>query len=226
MKTTNPIAALFGHSPFKPVQEHMRLVLDCVAEVPGLFDALIAGDQEALGKAKEAIFAKEQAADDLENQLRVHLPRGLFMAVDRRDLLELLEMQDSMADAAQDIAGLLLERNMEVEADMAEPLREFVARCVETARQAGGIVDELDELVETGFRGREASRVEEMANALNQIEDETDRLGMNLARQLFANEDRMKPVSVMFWYQIFQWIGDIADYAEKVGDRLRLMIAH
>jgi hypothetical protein len=29
----------------------------------------------------------------------------------------------------------------------------------------------------------------------------------------------------MFWYQLIEWIGDLADYAEKVGDRLRLLIA-
>ena len=45
------------------------------------------------------------------------------------------------------------------------------------------------------------------------------------AGTLFAQEDNMKPVSVMFWYQLIQWIGDLADYAEKVGDRLRLLIA-
>ena len=35
----------------------------------------------------------------------------------------------------------------------------------------------------------------------------------------------MSPVSVMFWYQTIQWIGDLANYAEKVGDRMRLLIA-
>ena len=35
----------------------------------------------------------------------------------------------------------------------------------------------------------------------------------------------MKPVSVMMWYRLIEWIGDLADYAEKVGDRLRLLIA-
>ena len=49
---------------------------------------------------------------------------------------------------------------------------------------------------------------------------------MQLTRTLFAQEDSIKPVSVMFWYQLIQWIGDLADYAEKVGDRLRLLIAH
>ena len=76
-----------------------------------------------------------------------------------------------------------------------------------------------------GFRGREASKVEDMVTKLNEIEDETDQMGMALARTLFSKEDEMKPVSVMFWYQTIQWIGDLADFAEKVGDRMRLLIA-
>ena len=91
--------------------------------------------------------------------------------------------------------------------------------------QHGKIIEELDELVEMGFRGREANQVEDMVADLNRIEDETDQMGMELSRTLFAQEDSMKPVSVMFWYQLIQWIGDLADYAEKVGDRLRLLLA-
>mgnify|MGYP003573032006 FL=1 len=225
MRTTNPMAALFGKSPFKPIQEHMRIVKDCVADVPGLFGALVEGDKAKLEAAKTSIFEKEQAADDLKNELRGHLPKSILMPVDRRDLLTVLGMQDSIADTAQDIAGLLVEREFEVPKGMGEPLLAFVNRCVDTCNQAGKIIEELDELVEMGFRGREASQVEEMVEALNKIEDETDEMGMNLTRTLFAQEDNMKPVSVMFWYQLIQWIGDLADYAEKVGDRLRLLIA-
>jgi hypothetical protein len=65
MKTTSPIASLFGKSPIKPMQEHMRIVNECVAEVPKLFEALIAGDKDGVERAKEAIFAKEHEADAL-----------------------------------------------------------------------------------------------------------------------------------------------------------------
>lgn len=225
MKTTNPIASLFGASPFKPMQKHMGIVNDCVAEVPRLFEALIAGDQAGVESAKEAIFDKEHAADALKNELRSHLPKSLFMPVDRRDLLEVLAMQDSIADTAQDIAGLLVERHMTVPEGMADTLRVFVQRCVDTCVETRQVIDELDELVETGFRGREASIVEEMVNRISTIEDETDKLGMALSRALFQQEEAIGPVSVMFWYQLLQWIGDLADYAEKVGDRLRLLIA-
>jgi predicted phosphate transport protein (TIGR00153 family) len=219
------MAALFGKSPFKPMQEHMRIVLECVSEVPTLFQALVDGDQAKLQAQKDLIFDKEHDADRLKNELRGRLPKSILMPVDRRDLLEVLGMQDSIADTAQDIAGLLVERQMEVPAGMGEPLLKLVNRCVDTCKQAGKIIEELDELVAMGFGGREASQVEDMVADLNRIEDETDVMGMELTRTLFEQEDSIKPVSVMFWYQLIQWIGDLADYAEKVGDRLRLLIA-
>jgi len=80
-------------------------------------------------------------------------------------------------------------------------------------------------LLEIGFRGREVDRVDEMLAELNALEDETDLLGIELARALFEHEDEIKPVSVMMWYQIIEWIGDLADNAEKVGDHIRLLIA-
>lgn len=225
MATTNPLAKLLKRSPFKALQQHMRVVLECVRCIPGLFDALMAGDEVGVKSAKEAIFKWENEADEVKNDLRAHLPKSLFMPVDRRDILEILQEQDSIADTAQDIAGLLFERPMAVPESLKDPLLALTRRCVDACNEAGKIINELDELVETGFRGRESDRVSEMVAELNKIETDTDEMGTELVRRLFAQEDEMKPVSVMFWYELIQWIGDLADYAEKVGNRLRLLLA-
>ena len=225
MSSTNPFANLFGKSPFKALQVHMRVVLECASEIPPLFDALAAGDQEAVVTVKNRIFEREAEADKIKNDLRGALPKSLFMPVDRRDLLDVLQMQDSIADTAQDIAGLLVERRMEIPDFMKEPMLALARRSVDACEQSAKIIEELDELVAMGFRGREATQVEEMVEQLNLIEDDTDELGIELARHLFEHEDEIKPVSVMMWYQLIEWVGDLADYAEKVGDRLRLLIA-
>jgi predicted phosphate transport protein (TIGR00153 family) len=225
MSSTNPFKSLLGKSPFTALQGHMRVVLECVHEVPPLFDALAKGDREGVKSAKDRIFEREAEADRIKNELRNHLPKSLFMPVDRRDLLEVLQMQDSIADTAQDIAGLLVERPMDLPEFMQEPMLILTHRCVDVCEMSAKIIEELDELLAMGFRGREANRVEEMVGALNKIEDETDELGLELARRLFQHEDEIKPVSVIMWYQLIQWVGDLADYAEKVGDRLRLLIA-
>ncbi len=225
MARSSPMMKMFKRSPLKYMQEHMRVVMDCVREVPPLFDALVSGDKDGFSTVKDKIFEHEAAADKIKNELRAGLPKSLFMPVDRRDLLEILQMQDSIADTAQDIAGLLMERPMDVPETLKEPLVKLVRRCVDVCEQSAQIIEELDELLAMGFRGREATQVEAMVDELNRIEDETDELGIDLTRRLFAQEDDMNPVSVIMWYRLIQWIGDLADYAEKVGDRLRLLTA-
>jgi hypothetical protein len=83
----------------------------------------------------------------------------------------------------------------------------------------------MDELVETGFGGRESDSVSEMVNELARIETDTDQMAADLTGELFSHEDTMKPVSVFLWYQIITKIADLADYAERVGNRIRLMLA-
>ncbi len=219
------ILDLFARSPFKPMQEHMRVVLECVREVPPLFDALCSGDSAALRAHAERIHELEGQADRLKNDLRAHLPKRLLLPVDRRDLLEILAVQDSIADTAQDVADLLMQRAMPVPDSMRQPLIELVRRVERACDQAGQVIGELDELVEIGFRGREASRVEEMINQLGSIEGETDRLESSLIQELFRIEDSLPPVTVMLWYDLIGRIGNLADHAEKVGNRVRLFIA-
>ena len=225
MARKNPIASVFGRSPFKPLQEHMHSVRKCAAQVTKLFEALSEGDQDKVEVIKERIFELENEADDIKNELRAHLPKSLLMPVDRRDLLEVLDLQDSIADTAQDIAGLLVERQMEVVKDMQQPLLDMVRRCVDAVDQTKLIIDRLDELVETGFRGPESDSVIQMVDQLNMIESDTDQMGLLLTRSLFSHEDDMKPVSVIFWRDLIRMIGEIADYSEKVGNRLRLLLA-
>ncbi len=225
MATTNPLAALFKRSPFKAMQEHMRCAVECARLVDPLFQALIAGNQDEVEAIKEKIYEAEDQADHIKNRLRAHLPRSLFMPVNRRDLLEVLQMQDSIADTAQDIAWLLVERPMKVPEPLQKPLMTLTHRCVDACEQSAKVIEELDELLEMGFRGREATQVEAMVDELGRIEDEADELELQLTRILFQHEDEISPVSVMMWYRLIEWTGDLADYAEKVGNRLRLLIA-
>jgi predicted phosphate transport protein (TIGR00153 family) len=206
------------------MQRHMRAAVACAREVPALLEAMEQGDAAAIAERRREIDRLEHEADEIKNEIRNHLPKRLFMAVERRDMLEILDSQDSIADTAQDIAGLADQRAMKVPASMREPLRALVQRVVAACEHAGRVIDELDELVETGFRGREVGRVEEMIDELSRIESDTDELAEQIVRKIFAAEKELG-VGTVFWYQMVGWIGDLADYAERVGNRLRLLIA-
>jgi uncharacterized protein Yka (UPF0111/DUF47 family) len=63
-----------------------------------------------------------------------------------------------------------------------------------------------------------------MIEELGRIETETDTLQDTACRALFAIEDELG-VATVYLHQTILWIADVADYAERVGNRLRLLIA-
>lgn len=216
---------LFGRSPVRPLQEHMAKVHACVSKLEPFFQAVLANDQDSVASIREEIVALEHDADDLKWELRHHLPTGLFMAVDRRDLLDVLMMQDKIANQAKDIAGMVLGRRMTLPGEMHELFTQYGHRCIDASAQALKIVCELDELVETGFRGIEVERVQKMISKLNSIEGETDELQVKLRDVLFGLEDTLRPTDVMFTYRLVEGVGRVADLAQRVGSRLQLLLA-
>jgi predicted phosphate transport protein (TIGR00153 family) len=218
------ISSLFGRSPIRPMQQHMGGAVACAREVLPLVEAMAAGDLATIAERRAEISRLEHEADEIKNEIRSNLPRRFFMAISRRDMLEILDHQDSIADMAQDIAELAEIRSMTVPEPMREPMLELVRRVIATCEQAERVINRLDELVETGFGGGEVARVEEMISAINRAESETDAVAERCLRKLFEIEDQLG-VSTLFWYKIIHWIAEMADYAERVGNRLRLLIA-
>ncbi|MDT8386399.1 MAG: TIGR00153 family protein [Thiogranum sp.] len=219
------MSGIFGSSPVKPLQDHMAKVLACVGKLIPLFDAIMARQWDQVEVIQGEISNLEKDADKLKKRLRLHLPKGLFMPVSRRDLLEVLTMQDKIANRAKDIAGVILGRQLVLPEIIHADYRRYVQRCVDAVAQANRAINELDELVGTGFSGQEVKLVEEMINKLDEIESDTDRLQADIRHKLFAVEKELYPVDVMFLYEIIEWTGDVADRAQRVGSRLQLMLA-
>jgi len=222
------ISNMFGASPIRPLQKHMESVQTCISQLMPFFDAVLAGDWDEARKQQAEISRLENAADDLKRELRLNMPRSLFMAMSRRDLLEVLTMQDKIANKAKDIAGLITGREMSFPTDFGPLLKDFIARSIDASAQAQKAINELDELVETGFRGNEVQLVEAMIHKLDEIESDTDTIQIKIRSTLFAMfaiETELNPVEVMFLYRIIDWIGDLGDLAQRVGSRLELMLA-
>jgi predicted phosphate transport protein (TIGR00153 family) len=225
MRSTSPIAALFGKSPFQPLQAHMKVARRAADELIPLFEGVLARDEAAIKTSRDLIFQLEREADALKKELRSHLPRSLFMPVDRRDLLNLLGAQDSIADAAQDIASLLTLRPVEMPAFLGDRVLPFARQVIATVDRAAAVVNELDDLLESGFRGAESERVEAMIGEISALETATDETGLALVSAMFDHEHELSALRVIFWQKVFRTLGRVADHAENVGDRLRLLIA-
>jgi len=225
IKSTSPLAGLLRKSPFKPIQEHMRVVISCVTLLPDLFDGMYQKDQERMQRVALEINERETAADKIKSGFRRHMPNTLLMPVDRRDLLSLINEQDAIADGAEKIGQILESRDMLIPPTIKEHFDELVKNTVEICMQAKLMIEELDELVHVGFSGREHDRVTEMITVVRKEEHNIDDILRKVNRTLFMAEKELDPVSVIFWYKIIEEIGDISDHAENMADRLLLFLS-
>ncbi len=221
----SPIFSMFGRSPIKPLQKHMKKSYACAKELIPFIQVVFTKDWEKAERMREQIASMEKEADEMKKDIRLHLPKGLFLPVPRTDLLEILTMQDRIANRAKDIAGLIVGRQMSFPEIIKEKYEALLQRCIDAAGQAHKAINELDELLETGFRGNEVDLVEEMIVELDRIEHDTDEIQIDIRRLIFKLENTLQPVEVVFLYKIIEWTGDLADRAENVGGQLLLLLA-
>lgn len=222
----NVLANIFGSSPVRPLEKHIGISYRCAKQLRSFFAASVKGNWDKARAVRKEIERLEHAADDLKKEIRLSLPKSLFMPVPREDLLELLLVQDKIANRTKDVSGIVLGRKMQIPAAIAEQFLEFVDRNVDAAKQARKSVRELDELFTTGFRGAEVTLVQGMIEELDRIETDTDDKQAALRSSLFAIEDTLNPIDAIFMYQVIELTGEIADMAERVGRRLELLLSH
>ena len=86
----NSFLGVFAKSPIKPMIEHMDEVHRCAEALKEFFKAVYAKDWASAETARSKIVTHEQKADELKRKIRLNLPSGLFMPVERTDLLELV----------------------------------------------------------------------------------------------------------------------------------------
>ena len=221
----NTIIGVFAKSPIKPLEKHIRLVAKCSKQLIPFFNASISSDWEEATNIRKQISAYEKDADELKRTLRLELPSGLFMPVERTDILELLSEQDKIANKSKDIAGRVLGRKIVIPESLQASFLLYLERNLDAIQKAADAINELDDLLETGFRGIEVKLVEKMINQLDAIENDTDSMQIKIRQDLLEIESGLNPVDVMFLYQIIDWVGELADIAERVGARLEIMLA-
>lgn len=220
-----PLYGLLRGSPFKPIQEHMRLVFSCICLIPPLFDALYRKERDQVLEMADQIKKLETEADKLKSTFRLNMPKSLFLPVDRKDLLSLIGDQDHLADTTENIGKILTYRKMDVPEALKDLLDELLEGTMEISAEARDMIEQLDELLEVGFGGRELDKVLERIAGVRRGEHNIDAIMHRTKKTLFSVEKELDPVSVMFWYEIIDLLGHISDQCENLADRLLLFLS-
>ncbi|HOP21914.1 MAG TPA: TIGR00153 family protein [Gammaproteobacteria bacterium] len=221
----NIISEMLGKSPVFPIQGHIKTAYKSAELLPDLFRAANLNDWSKVESINAEIRKLENEADEQKLKIRSNLPKSLFMPVPRQDLLELVLVQDRIANLSKSISAMVKQRKIQIPAEFFDEFMEFVELCVNAAKSARKSVNELDELYETGFRGAEVDLVQKLIDKLDVLETETDNKQDSVQQALFKIEKQLDAVEVMFLYKLIDKVGGIADQSERVGRRLEILLA-
>lgn len=153
------ILSMFAASPFKPLRKHMEKVSECCGCIKALIEKTLSGNIDKNTQIAERIRLLEIDANRLKNDVRIAATDRIMLPFDRVDLLELVTEQDKLANGAKGIAGLLEGRRLKVPKDHQESLIALVKSVLATIAITAKALGQLDDLMETGFIGKERKAI-------------------------------------------------------------------
>lgn len=218
------IENLFSRSPFTPLQTHMEKVAACVDKLHELYAAFQKKDQDLILKIVDEISDLEHSADLTKNDIRGNLPRGMFLAINRADLLQILSLQDSIADKAEDIGVLMTLKKLDPIKDLKSDLQKFLLKNTETVESVHKIILELDRLLQSTFGGTEAKKVRQMVNDVAFMEHEADIMQREILRKLYSMEKSLSYASFNLWINIIKTMASLGNLSEKLAYKIAMVI--
>jgi predicted phosphate transport protein (TIGR00153 family) len=215
--------SLFYKSPFKKLKDHADKVKECAWMFKRAVECYVEKDCEEFDQLTEDVAMLESQADWLKRNLRNHLPRGIFMPVDKFILLDCLREQDHVLD---NVEKALYWLSFKPEGEIPEELVGDLLHLVDAVIPA---IEKLPEMAEQAIAYFESSteenrnRLKSTIRDIHQAEKESDHLEHELKKEAFAV--LKDPVDIFHIVRLVEIVANIADDAQNASDRMRTMIA-
>lgn len=219
-----PILGILRKSPFTGLLKHAEKVKECIATLEKVVKSYCNEDYEKFEEYVNKVRALEGEADLIKGNTRNHLPKFVFLPVDKSDFLMLLRENDAILDHAEDVAVLMAMRYTKIPNDIKEDLLLLTMKVIETAESLEGALNQFRDLLESSFVGKIREDTKKKIHAIHEKEHEADIIEYTVSKKIFNSKD-LDPISVFHLLKIVNCIGEIADHAENAGDRIRAMIA-
>lgn len=209
-------------SPFDGLVEHAEKISVGVQKLKEAIGAYLEKDFSSFERLSEEVIKIENEADRIKGNIRNHLPKGIFMPVDKGDFLSCLKEQDSILDACQDIVVWLQFRKTEVEIDFREEIEEYLFKVINIVDELVALIKDVHRLI-SSLSLKERKRIKGKIRNIHFEEEEIDRMERNLIKNIFSSGKDM--LHIYHLIHVVFLLGSIADHAENMGDRIRVMMA-
>lgn len=217
-------ARLFAKGPFSSLQAHMHKVQACMAKLQEIFDLFFQGRHDEIEAKVLLLSDEEHAADIIKNEIRNSLSKAYFLSVDRAQILDIISLQDALADQAEDVAQFLVMRRLKIPPSLEKVFQDSINKNIDAFWDVVKIINKLDALVEASFGGVEAEKVRTLANQIAFKEHEADVLKGAFLKELFNIADDLSTAEFYLWNYHIDHINRISHLSEKLAMRIDTLV--
>lgn len=214
------IGKLFGRSPFGQIQQHMDQVSKCIHKMSEAIDVVKAGRFDDLDRISVEVSQLEHQADQIKDDIRGRLLKRVFMPIDRSEVLEILSLQDSLADSAEDVCKVLTLKPLPMFDDLKADFDQFVEFNLQAFNIVASVIKQLDELIESGFGGVEAERIRGLAKDAAFAEHQADLIQLQLLKKIYAHDGDMTVGEFHLWMRLISVLSRISNVSENLANRI------
>lgn len=212
-------------SPFDQLVDHMGKVQECIDLLKKGLIRYYKGEYTGFSELADKISAFEHEADIIKGNIRNHLPTSLLMPVDKGKFLWALREQDAILDHAENLVLMCDMRHTKIPKELQGLFIEHMISVAETVKAMENAVENIKDLIESGFVKKEREQTKEFISKVHEAEYNADRKKYDLTKKIYQMEKKLTPMDEYHLLKIADWVDDIADHAENVADWLRSMIA-
>ncbi len=172
------------------------------------------GDAETADRYALETHQAEGRADDARRRIETQLLSGSLLPTSRRDILQIIEQVDRLANAAEEILDYLLLQRVEVP-------DEILPEITEIGVQSSNAFDEVKKAVSGVFHN--VDQALEHTKVIEQLEGEVDHLERRATKRLFALDIELARKLQISGF--IQRLVRLSDRAEDLSDLIELIVA-
>lgn len=177
-----------------------------------LIECLNNYDAKNIGQMLEKMHSIEHSGDDKKHEMSGALAKAFVTPIDREDLDMLSQNLDDVTDSIEEILQKFYMNDIQKVTDGA----------VEFAEKISISCNILNEII-AEFEGfKKSKRIKELIIKLNSVEEECDRLYLQVMRDIRKDTDDV--LEVIAWREIYNCFESCADACEHVGDSISTVI--
>lgn len=203
----------------------MSKVQECINVLHDGLTKYYQGNFKSFSEVASQVSQLEHEADLIKSNIRNHLPKTIFMPVDKGKFLWALREQDKILDHAEKLTKMLDMRHTKIPKKLQNNFIKHVDLVSKTVNKMEEAVDNIKDLIETSFVKREREQTKEFIYEVHKYEREADVQKYEISKGIYQLEKKLDPMAIYHLLKIVDWVDDIADHAENVADWLRSMIA-